>query len=77
MTPPSPPVNVIFLENSKHKPKEEVISEYIDILVTCKKADEFYQCLSMLYDDAIENIAEKIILQQIQSNIEILEKLRK
>lgn len=80
MSSPNPltlsPANVIIL-GSQLKSKEEIIQDYIDILVTCKKADEFHQCLSMLYDDTVIRTGELILEKQIQKNVEILEELRK
>lgn len=75
-TPSPSPANVVFL-GSQIKTKEVIIQDYLDILVTCRKADEFYQCLSMLFDDVTIRTGELILEKQIQKNVEILEELRK
>jgi hypothetical protein len=77
MNPTSPPVNLIILNVNQQKSKEDIIEDYIEILKSCKTGTEFYQCLSMLYDDAVIKTGELILEKQIQKNVEILEELRK
>ncbi|GFN32586.1 hypothetical protein [Paenibacillus xylaniclasticus] len=69
-------INVILLNDSELKSKEEIIADYLDILITCRKADEFYQCLSMFYDDVVMKTGELIIEKQIRKNAQILDELR-
>lgn len=74
--PVSSPANVIIL-GSQLKSKEEIIDDYIDILKTCKTANDFYQCMSMFFEDVTIRTGELILEKQIQKNCEILQELRK
>lgn len=77
MNPTSSPVNVIFLNDSQLKSKEEIIDDHLDVVKTCVTDDDYKALLSLFYEEVAMKIGEMIIVKKIQKNIEILEELRK
>jgi hypothetical protein len=75
--PSSVPINVIFLDKSIQESRDEIISDYIDILKTCRTAQEFYCLFEQFYDDVVFKTSSWIIEKQIQKHIEILEEIKK
>lgn len=73
----TPPINVIFLGKSIYESKEEIIFDYIDLLKSCKTAQDFHSLLDQYFDDIVERTGSWIIERQIQKNVEILQEINK
>jgi hypothetical protein len=70
-------INTIFLEDRVHKKREELISDYVALLGSCKTVEDIYSLFEIFYDEVVVLVGEKIVELQIIKNAEILEELKK
>lgn len=66
------PINVILLENYEQE-RYALVDEYIEILKTCKRANEFVSLIKMIIDETRENTLREIIIRNISHQAKILE----
>lgn len=71
------PINVVFLGKSIYESKEDIILDYIDLLKSCKTAQDFHGLFDQMFDDIVERTGSWIIERQIQKNVEILQEIGK
>ncbi|TVY09957.1 hypothetical protein [Paenibacillus cremeus] len=69
------PINLIMLNNYEEE-RYEHVDDYIEILKTCKKADEFYALIRMIIDDTRDNTLRDILTKNIQHQAKILEETK-